>query len=757
MKIPFNSGKIRIVPQNTTAMICRVLLSDFRINWILDFRFYNLAPLVNSMNRIIRFLRENGSMIRIMSLFVVTTLILIILFPRVGRFRYEFQKGRPWMHDDYIAPFDFPLYKSDAVLQHEKDSILNEFRPYFNKDIMVREEQLKNFSAMFENQWQRYITDNRNAIRGTGSFTGGNTNRDKSGMKEFIVSRLEFVYSKGIVNAAEIPAEYDQPDLSIVVLVEHLAKEKPYSEVFTQKTAYEFLVNQLGSKSDSLPFSKYQPFLRMLKLEDVISVNLVYDKETSERVKTEMMNSLSLTQGMVQSGERVIARGELVTAAKFRILESLKKEYERNLGFSDRFNLISIGKIILIVISMAILYLFLYNFRPEILVNLKQLTFLLLLVLIVSSLASLIIRYELLNIYILPLAIVPIMIKTFFDARLALFVHMLTVLIIGFWAPNGFEFVYLSIVAGIVSLFSLTNSYRRGILFLTAILIFLVYSLVYTSFSVIQEGKISSIDLRPLLWFAGNGFLVLTSYPLIFIFEKSFGFLSESTLLELSDSNQPLLRLLAEKAPGTFQHSMQVANLSEEVIHQTGGNPLLIRTAALYHDIGKMEHPQYFIENQQDDYNPHSELSFKKSAEMIISHVTKGVETARKHNLPEAIIEFIRTHHGTTMVQYFYKSYMKTNPGEEADLSQFTYPGPKPYTRETAVLMMADAVEAASRSLKVKNAETINDLVEKIIDHQIEQQQFDHADITFSDVTRIKEIFKKKLKDIYHYRIEYPE
>lgn len=696
-------------------------------------------------------------MIRILSLFLVTTLILILLFPRVGRFRYEFQKGRPWMHDDYIAPFDFPLYKSDAVLEHEKDSILNEFRPYFKRDVMVREDQLKNFSAMFENQWQRFTSENRNATHGGENTIGNGSNSDKSKMKENLATKLEFVYRKGIVNAAEIPAEYDQPDLSIVVLTEHLAEEKPYSEVFTQKTAYEYLVDQLGSMEDSLPFSKYQSFLSRLNLEEMISVNLVFDKETSERVKSEMLNSLSLTQGMVQSGERVIARGELVTAAKYRILESLKREYERNLGFSDQFNIISVGKIILIVISMVILFLFLYNFRPEILENLKQLTFLLLLVLIVSSLASVIIRYELLNIYIIPLAIVPIMIKTFFDSRLALFVHMLTVLIIGFWAPNGFEFVYLSIIAGIVSLFSLTNSYRRGILFLTAILIFVAYSLVYTSFSVIQEGKISSIDLKPLLWFAGNGFLVLTSYPLIFIFEKSFGFLSDSTLLELSDSNQPLLRLLAEKAPGTFQHSMQVGNLAEEVIHQTRGNPLLIRTAAMYHDIGKIEHPQFFIENQQDDYNPHSELSFKESAEMIISHVTKGVEIARKHNLPEAIIDFIRTHHGTKKVMYFYISYLKTNPGEEADLSQFTYPGPKPYTREMAVFMMADAVEASSRSLKVKDAATINDLVEKIIDDQIEQDQFDHADITFSDVTRIKEIFKKKLKDIYHYRIEYPE
>jgi len=657
------------------------------------------------------------------------------------------------MHVDYIAPFNIPLYKSNNVLQHERDSILNDFRPYFNRDIMVKEDQMNKFSVLFENEWESFISNNQNLI----ASRSDHLVQDKLLIREYFASQLNFVYQRGIVNSSEIPDINGDMDFNIVILVEHIAEERQYSEVFTLKTAYEYLVNQLGIKTDSLPYSRYSQFIRNMNLNEVISGNLSYDQETSDKVKEEMLNTLSLTQGMVQSGERVISRGELVTAEKFRILESLRIEYEKQLGFSDRFNIISAGKMILIIISMVVLYFFLHNSRPDILNKLSKLTFLLLLVLIVSTAASFIIRFELFSIYILPLAIVPIMIKTFFDSRLALFVHILTVLIIGFWAPNGFEFVYLSIISGIVALYSLTNSYRRGILFLTSILTISAYVLVYLSFSIIQEGKISSIDYQPLLWFAGNGFLILTSYPLIFIFEKSFGFLSDSTLLELSDSNQPLLRQLAEKAPGTFQHSMQVANLSEAVVHQIGGNPLLIRTGALYHDIGKTEQPQYFIENQHDDYNPHSELSFDASAEIIISHVRKGVDIAKKNNLPEPIIDFIRTHHGTTMVQYFYRSFLKTNPKEETDLTQFTYPGPKPFSKETAILMMADAVEASSRSLKVKDADTINDLVEKIIDDQVSQRQFDHADITFSDITRIKEIFKRKLKDIYHYRIEYPE
>jgi putative nucleotidyltransferase with HDIG domain len=348
------------------------------------------------------------------------------------------------------------------------------------------------------------------------------------------------------------------------------------------------------------------------------------------------------------------------------------------------------------------------------------------------------------------------MIRTFFDSRLALFVHLLTVLVIGFWAPNSYEFVFLNIIAGIAAIFSLTNSYRRGILFQTAVSIAIIYSAVYFAFSVIQEGNLRTIDYRPFLWFAGNGLLILTSYPLIFIFEKTFGFISESTLFELSDSNQPLLRKLSEKAPGTFQHSLQVANLAEEVIYEIGGNSLLVRTGALYHDIGKMTNPLFFIENQTGDFNPHDELEFEKSAEIIIGHVIKGVEIASKYKLPESIVDFIRTHHGTTLVQYFYRSFLKTHPSQEADMSRFSYPGPKPFSRETAIVMMADSVEASSRSLKVKNEESLKELVNFIINEQIRIGQFDDAQITFMEITRIKEILISKLINIHHVRIEYP-
>jgi hypothetical protein len=352
---------------------------------------------------------------------------------------------------------------------------------------------------------------------------------------------------------------------------------------------------------------------------------------------------------------------------------------------------------------------------------------------------------------------VPIIIKTFYDSRLALFIHIITVLLVGFFAPNGFEFIFLNFIAGIVAIFSLTNIYRRGKLFLTAALVFLTYSFVYFGLAITQEGNFTNIELHNFIYFAINGGFVLLAYPLIYIFEKAFGFLSDLTLMELSDTNSKLLRLLAEKAPGTFQHSIQVANLAEEAIYKIGGNALLVRTGALYHDIGKMANPAYFVENQRAGFNPHEMHEYDESANIIISHVKDGVELAKKHSLPEPLIDFIRTHHGTTRVQYFYRSYMNKFPDKEVDSKKFTYPGPKPYSKETAALMMADSVEAASRSLPDISEEKINNLVDSIINHQMQDGQFDNANITFKDIATIKGIFKQKLANIYHARIEYPE
>lgn len=706
------------------------------------------------MRRIITFIINYFRQIITISLFAVCGMIIILLFPWHGKFRYEYQKGKPWQHDEYIAPFDFPIYKYDNEITTERDSILNRFKPYFRFDQKIVEDQLRRFIISFDNKWNELLLVNPD-IAGKENLKLYDTIKKRQYL-DYAEDLIKFVFTKGIVQNDEILSRVNNRDLTIVIIKDQFAEERDLSEIFTPKTAYEFVIKKTDAIADSIPDKVDRDFFRSMNINEFLIPNLIYDEETSSRARTEMIGQVSLTKGMIQSGERIISRGELVTEDKYRVLESLKREFEINLGLTDRLNLNTLGKILLAIISMVVLYLFLHNFRPAVLKSYSHTTFILLMVLLTATLSSFIIRYSVFSIYILPFAIVPIMVRTFFDSRLALFVHLLTILIVGFWAPNGFEFVFLNIIAGIVAIFSLTNSYRRGILFQTAVVLVVTYSLVFFAFSVIQEGKLTNIDYKSFLWFGGNGLLVLTAYPLIFIFEKAFGFLSESTLFELADSNQPLLRKLAEKAPGTFQHSMQVANLAEEVIYKIGGNALLIRTGALYHDIGKMTDPQYFIENQTADYNPHDDIEFEKSAEIIIGHVQKGVEIAKKYNLPQPIIDFIRTHHGTTIVQYFYRSFLKKHPGEEADLSRFTYPGPKPFSRETAVVMMADSVEASSRSLKVKDEGNLKELVHYIINEQIRLGQFDNADITFRDITEIKEILISKLVNIYHVRVEYP-
>ncbi len=703
--------------------------------------FVNFVKILKQMKRLYSFLKRNLKEIYIIFLFALTTLIILLLFPGEGRFRFEFQKGAPWMHDELIATFDFPIYKFEEEVTTERDSILREFKPYFVMDPEIALQQLDRLDKVFEKQWELYMF----------------SEEEKSSYREPGRDIIQFVYSKGIISNEDVLQRVDNKDLTIVILENQVAEERDYNEVFTQKTAYEYVLGRLKTYTDSLYREPDIEFFRSLNINEFLVPNLYYDVETSTSVKEELINRLSLTKGMVQSGQRIISRGELVTSEKYRVLESIRKEYEKNLGLHGRFNFIFLGKFLLVIILMSILYLFLYNFKKKILQSTRETSFILLLILILVVVSSFTLRYDVLSLYFLPFALVPIMIRTFFDSRLALFIHIIVVLIVGFWAPNSFEFIFLNLIAGIVAIFSMTNSYRRGILFLTAVLIIAAYSIVYSAFSMIQEGNLSSIQFKTLLWFAGNGLLILTSYPLIFIFEKGFKFLSDSTLIELSDTNQPLLRELAEKAPGTFQHSLQVANLAEEAIFRIGGNPRLIRTGALYHDIGKISNPLYFVENQTTDYNPHDDLTFEESARIIIDHVSKGVEIARKHRLPEAIVDFITTHHGTTVVQYFYKSSLKEYPDDETMMEKFSYTGPKPHSRETAVLMMADSVEASSRSLKVRDEESLNKLVEQILNYQIREGQFDNADITFRDIHRIKEIFLKKLLNIYHVRIEYPE
>ncbi len=711
--------------------------------------------------RFLSFIRTKYKNIFNALLFIFTIVIIVLLLPREGKFKYEFQKGKPWRHETLMAPYDFPVYKSQKQIKEERDSILENSPPYFRWDTTVYEAQLSNFKTKYDKQYGDFV----NGLSEVDHIPKWQLRRMKDvsqKYREYGVSLLKEIYSQGIIGSSEVNASL-KDDSRIVLLKDNVAEEITLEEVYFQKEAYKYLLNKTQDYLDTLE-KKNQirnenlfGYLNDYSLYEFVKPNLHYDKETTEKVRESRLENISLSKGMVQAGERIISKGEVVDSQTYQIIESLKKEYEQKLGSAQQSSMILLGQIIFVFAAIFVLYLFFYHFRIEILQDSLKSTFILLLVILMFLVSSITIRLQPEGVYLIPFGILAIMIRSFYDARLALFIHIITVLLVGFFAPNSFEFVFLNFIAGIVAIFSLTSLNRRGKLFLSAAMVVVSYCFVYFGLAITQEGNIRNIEWMNFAYFGINGAMVLASYPLIYIFEKVFGFLSDVTLMELSDTNQPLLRQLSEKAPGTFQHSLQVANLAETAVYQIGGNSLLVRTGALYHDIGKMESPVYFIENQSPDYNPHEQIDSEESAKIIIGHVKKGVEIASKYKLPAPIVDFIRTHHGTSKVQYFYKKYLQNSEDEEIDDSQFTYPGPKPFSKEMAVLMMADSVEAASRSYSNVNEKVINNLVDTIIDAQLKDGQFENVDVTFRDITIIKGIFKKKLQNFYHARIKYPK
>jgi putative nucleotidyltransferase with HDIG domain len=714
------------------------------------------------MNRLLHYIRINIRTILTVFAFVLTSVLVVYFLPREGKFMYEYQKGGFWKHEDLTAPFSFPVYKSQGEINHERDSVLLGFRPIFNYDQPLSEQSIQELGEDFSAHWVDYSISNlkapsRDVYRNDKRYI---VNRQlENEYRLYLISLVRDIYRKGIVDLAPLEVNGKISCNEITVVRGNVAGNVQLSELYTPKSAYEYVVGRLHNsipKKNSLPVRKYDRFFEDFEINNYLSINVTYDELKSRNVRNNLISGISLTRGVIQEGQGIISRGEFISHNKFMILESLRKEYERNLGFMER-QLVIVGKFILVLTSMMVLFLFLRTFRKEVLDSNVRISFILLIMVLMIVIAGTTLRFNLISVYLLPFAILPIILKTFFDSRLALFVHIITILLIGFFVPNGFEFVFLNVVAGMVAIISLTDVYRRSKLVVTSASVILAYSVIYLGIALVQEGNLSQIDYKYFSWFGVNGLLILISYPLIYMFEKTFGFISDATLMELSDTNQPLLRKLAELAPGTFQHSLQVANLAEDVVFHIGGNPLLVRTGALYHDIGKMDEPLYYIENQTNTINPHDNIEFEQSAGIIIDHVRKGVDLARKNKLPEALVDFIRTHHGTTTVQYFYRSFLSKYPEADVDVNKFSYPGPKPFSKETAIVMMADSVEAASRSLKTISESTLNKLVDTIITSQMTDEQYNDAQITFKDITTIREVFKKRLQNIYHVRISYPQ
>ncbi len=686
------------------------------------------------MKNFISFIRHSHPEIYKGILFCIAVAAIVFMFPKQGKFKYEFQnlKGKPWLHEDLIAPFDFAIKKSAEELRKEKSDVITNAKPYFKFDNTIVAAKKAQLQFEIDKSWD---SQKNKALKAKTLSVGEKI--------------LDSIYSKGIVEP-DGSIETKPDDFSIYVIDNNVAEERELRDFYTITSAYEYEQEQL--KNSSGVDTKYL----LPILENCIAHTIFYDKGTSQKILKQSIDDISPSRDIIVKEQSIISKGEIIDAHKFQVLESLKSEYEGQSGSSSDYLFILLGQVLIVSSCLCVLIAFLGFFRKDIFLDNAKITFILILIFLQVLMAHFSNGSQSFSIYLLPFCILPIIIRAFYDTRIALFTHLVTILIVSFMAPDRFEFTFIQLLGGMVAIFSIVNMRNRSQIFISSGIIFLTYSIAFVGITILQEGGKDAILLEDFAWFGISALLTLFSYPLIFVFEKLFGFISDVSLLELSDTNGKLLRELASRAPGTFQHSLQVANLAEEAIYIIGGNALLVRTGALYHDIGKMEMPMYFIENQANGMNPHDEMSFDESATIIISHVIKGIEIAKRNNLPEQIIDFIRTHHGTSITGYFYRSFQNAFPEEKIDESKFHYPGPIPFSKETAVLMMADSVEAASRSLKKYDADSIDMLVEKIINTQIEQNQYANSDITFKDINTLKKIFKKKLMNVYHVRVEYP-
>ncbi len=669
-------------------------------------------------------------------IFGVTTILLFLVLPGEPKFKYEYQKGFPWQHENLVAPFDFAILKSDAEIESEKKEHLKSVIPYFQFDTTLLKKKISKLANDFD------LTDDP-AIPAKAKFF--------STLKK----NLSEIYQTGILQRSVESYIELNGKTEIKKRIGSNVTTIPIAQLYSEKTAYNKINGILKELRETGPEQK--KWLGNISLDKYISANLEYDKTTTEKEISESTANMSPTRGMVQAGERIILEGEIVDQAKFQILESLKNSFKQESSKEINSYMSSLGKIFFILAMLGLVFAFIFIYRHDILTQHRKLAFLMLFMVGMISVSYLVNSFPSLHIYLVPLAIFPIIVRTFFDSRTAIFMLFVITLIIGFYAPNNYEYILLQFSAGVVAVFSLNKMHRRVHLVKAMLFVMFTYWFIYSALNLIFEGSILHFNYNMMKWFAMSSVFILLVYPMVYIFEKLFGFVSDVTLIEISDSNQPLLRKLSEEAPGTFQHSIQIANLAEEVILKIGGNPFLVRAGALYHDIGKISRPNFFIENQSAGMNPHDDLSYTKSAELVIDHVKNGVRMAQKYKLPEPVIEFIATHHGTTKANYFYLKQRKDNPDKITDEELFLYPGPLPKSKEATVVMLIDGVEAASRSLKEKTMDKLRELINRLIDEKIRLHQLDNSLLTFSDINIVKETLLNKLLNIYHIRIEYPK
>ena len=660
-------------------------------------------------------------------LIIASVVIIVWLMPRSTHNTYKIERGKPWAYADLKAPFDFPIYKSDEAVKAERDSLMKQYEPYYiyNTDIVGK-------------QLRQFAKDYSDGIPGL-----------SNDYISIVANRLRILYAQGIMNSSEYARLHQDTTQIIRVVSGKNAVSMPITKVNSVISAYEqiFLDPSLANHRD---------ILKKCNLNDYLTPNLIYDKERSEASLNDLSNSIALASGLVQRGQKIIDRGDIVDSKTYNILQSYEKEMQRREEGNARISLTIMGQILLVFILISCFTIYLTLFRKDYFDKMRSTAMLYALIIIFVVIASMMVKNNILHVYILPFAMVPIFIRVFMDSRTAFMAHSIMILICASILQYPLEFIAVELVAGLVAIFSLRELSSRSQLFWTAVFVTLAAGLTNLALDWIRNNDLTKISYSEYNYIAINGILLFCSYPLLYLIEKAFGFTSNITLIELSDMNKVLLRKMSEVAPGTFQHSIQVGNLAAEIANKIGGKSQLVRTGALYHDIGKIINPIYFTENQSG-INPHEKLGSIDSAQMIISHVTEGIKLAEKYNLPDIIKDFIATHHGQGKTKYFYVQYKNAHPNDAVDDLLFTYPGPNPFTKEQAILMMADTVEAASRSLPDYTEKTIRELVNRLIDSQVEEGYFKECPITFRDIAYAKTVLIEKLKTIYHTRLSYPE
>ena len=658
----------------------------------------------------------------------LTVAIIVWFLPRDSNSkRYNYDVGKPWMYQSFIAQFDFPIYKSEDAIKQEQDSILKTLMPYYNYDPTREKKELERFNKDFSSE-----------------LTGLSQH-----YRAIIIDRIHRLYSAGIMNTPEYNAIAHDSTNMVKVVDGKSATPIEIGCMYSTMSAYEALL-----KDEEL--SKDRALLQKLNLTNYLEPNLTYDKEKTETERTDMLGSIPLASGMVLSGQKIIDRGEIVDDYTYRVLSSFERELQRRNATQMELTTTLIGQVIYVTILVMLFTMYIALFRKDYFDKPRSILMLYVMITLFPIAVAMMIEHNWFNVYIVPFAMAAIFARMFMDSRTAFVTQLTIVMICAAAVKYQYEFIIIQLVAGLVAIYSLRELSSRAQVIKTAALVTVSSCAVYFALQMMQETDVLKLDSKMYTHFAVNGVLLLLSYPLMYLIEKTFGFTSNVTLFELSNTFKGVLRNLSEVAPGTFQHSITVGNLAAEVANRIGADSLLVRVGALYHDIGKMTNPAFFTENQAG-VNPHDALTCKESAKIIIGHVTEGVKIAEKANLPTIIKDFILTHHGRGMAKYFYIKYQNEHPDEVVDKEQFTYPGPNPFTREQALLMMADTCEAASRSLQEYTEESISSLVDRLIDAQVADGCFKDCPITFRDIAQAKQVLTERLMSIYHTRIQYPE